>query len=382
MAEACRCPGSGTVAGVALQGSDEMVAWLACGNNIVVACTARFGDVVVAEAPAMCRMAFIAIHRAILNRCDIMQAISRWWRCWNSSISGYTKMAIFTQCMPRCVQAVVIVYGHPGTGAMAFDAIGSIGDNTVVNGVGGWRTGCRSTDGMTAPAVAQYRHMVHPTHVIPCQGGVAGFAVVTGLNMAGTLDHGAGIGQQIVAGGAFPRGATELTCGMASVALHRAVSPGEREASSKVIEGVINRGGHDRCRETEQHPYEEAAERGACRVVHDSFSVQDPVLGPDFGFLEIFGCVAATTVTTKPSTVDIIIFMTRCAVVGGCTGWRTQVAGVTGQSFVFASQFVIGLAIMVELPQAPAVGVVAVVAGFAQATFMIVIFFVAVVTTC
>ena len=123
---------------------------------------------------------------------------------------------------------------QPGAGAVTGNAIHGVG---AMGGVGGWPAGTATSE-VTAFAIPQHRHVVDPADVVPGQGGMAERTIVAGLDVRRTLDHRAGIGQQVVAGGALSWRTTKLPRGVAGIALNGTVAPGQWKAGGEVVEVV------------------------------------------------------------------------------------------------------------------------------------------------
>ncbi len=90
--------------------------------------------------------------------------------------------------------------------------------------------------------------------------------------------------------------------------------------------------------------------------------------------------MTAAAVSTETAVVHVIRLMAAHAGRGSLVCRRVAVTTVTGKALVLTGQFKIG-GIVIEAPQAPAVGVMAVPAGAAQGAFMAVIISVAIITS-
>lgn len=89
--------------------------------------------------------------------------------------------------------------------------------------------------------------------------------------------------------------------------------------------------------------------------------------------------MAPVTDEAKPSAVDIVILVTAEAARGHADRFfhRFSMAGIAVQPFMGPVQFEVSLAVVVEAPYTPAIGVVAGPALCAQAPPMLIIRFVA-----
>ena len=94
---------------------------------------------------------------------------------------------------------------------------------------------------------------------------------------------------------------------------------------------------------------------------------------------EVIGAVTAATVASKAAAMDVISLVTRHTLHWCFLGRPLTVTAVAGESFMGSRQRKIGC-FMIEAPQPPAVGVMAVTAGLSQRPFMRVIALMAVVT--
>ncbi len=90
--------------------------------------------------------------------------------------------------------------------------------------------------------------------------------------------------------------------------------------------------------------------------------------------------MTAAAVSTETAVVHVIRLMAAHAGSGSLVCRRVTVTTITGKALVLTGQFKIG-GIVIEAPQAPAVGVMAVPAGAAQGAFMAVVVSVAIVAS-
>ena len=112
------------------------------------------------EVPAMDVMAASALQAGAQR--VVMQRVGR--RRSGCNIAWRQAVTVGTGCSGR---RMVVVDRYPGAGAVTDNTVRASTDDTSVDGVGRWPAGCRTTNGMAAFAVTQYRHMVYPTHIIP-----------------------------------------------------------------------------------------------------------------------------------------------------------------------------------------------------------------------